>query len=398
MPHRMGEPQVSDAIASTMKEPAAGSPAICWPEVTELRDILIAPLVYGSTKGHMTVHADPASPLLNHYRYGEPDSILDVLPFGEAAEAPLVVEEPIIYGGLMFRHFGHAIAEGIHRLWPRFAVKELHGAKVAFNVLNNVKIMPYVSEALNLHGISRKDVIPIQQPTLFKRLFVGAQARQMAGPTLFSGYRTMLDRDHSRRLPVPNRQRRLYISRLHHHHTGSYYGESFVEAELAAQGFEIVYPEKITLTELVIALRDSRVAVFAEGSAIHALELCGSLTPAVYVIGRRPLSFERFSKLLDDVCSKWRVGMHWVDSDGMSPDVKKHSSVLNLRALMNDIWAFAGRTPSGQFNAEHALDSIRRDLAAHIEDERHDRVGDYDAKARRLEDRIAAIARAALNS
>lgn len=365
-----------------------------WPEVVELQNIIVSPLLGGSSKGYMALNAEPPSPLLRHYRYGRKESALEVVPFGDLnVVATQVIEEPVIYGGLMFRHFGHALAEGIHRLWPRFALKELHSATVAFNVVNNSKIMPYVSEALNLHGISRVGVMPIQEPTLFRRLFVGPQARQMAGPTLILDYRTMLDGYHSRRLPIPEGQRRLYVSRLHHHHTGSFYGESFVEAQLAAQGFEIVYPEQLTLTELVILLRDSKVAVFAEGSAIHALELCGSMTPAVFVIGRRQHALERFAALLDNICSTWRVAEHWLASAGMALDRKKHSSVLDLSVLMNDIWSFGGVGGQASFDKTAALAAVSHDLAAHIADERNERTDDYAVRAVELQHMLDAIIR-----
>jgi hypothetical protein len=356
-----------------------------WPEVVELRDIIVSPLLHGSSKGYMALHAEPPTSLLGHYRYALPESTLQILPFTEPnVIAAHIVEEPVIYGGLMFRHFGHALAEGIHRLWPRYARKELHGAKVAFNVVNNSKIMPYVSEALNLHGFSRSDVIPIQEPTLFRHLYVGPQARQMAGPTLIPGYQTMLDRDLARRLPVPGRKRRLYVSRLHHHHTGSFFGESFVEEQLAACGYEIVYPERLTLTELVILLRDASLAVFAEGSAIHALELCGSITPAVFVIGRRHKAFDRFAPLLSTICSRWQVAEHQRGSGGMSTDPKKHSSIIDLSRLMDDIWSFADHRKKLDFDRARALAGIKLDLAAHIADPRNDRSDDYQQRARDL--------------
>lgn len=364
-----------------------------WPIVSELNDIVISPLVYGSTKGDMTLHAAPVSSLLNHYRYGSSHSVLNVVPFRELdVGVGQIIDEPVIYGGLMFRHFGHALTEGIHRLWPRFARQELHGAKVAFNVLNNVKIMPYVSEALNLHGISRKDVLPILQPTMFRRLFVGPQARQMAGPTLIPHYKTMLDHDHARRLPVPDRQQRLYVSRLRHHHTGSYYGESFIEAELAAAGFKIVYPEMITLTELVILLRDSSIAVFAEGSAIHALELCASFTPAVFVIARRPSAYWRFAPLLGNICSKWHIAEHLLLNAGMSLDQKKHSGALDLAAVMTELGSFIG-LGGGYFDSAKALDAVMHDVDAHIADPRNERTDDFSERAEKLRFRIEEVSK-----
>lgn len=357
--------------------------SIRWPGVTELRDITITPLLGPISKGSMTIAADPRAPELQHFRYGS-ESALSILAIDDPTPPARVIEEPVIYGGLLFRHFGHAITESIHRLWPRYALKDLHSAPVAFNLVKNFKITPYITEALNLHGISRSQVIAINEPILFRRLFVGQQARTLAGPTTIARYRTMLDRDHGRRLPPPTGDRRVYVSRLHHHHTGSFYGETFVEKALAEHGFEIVYPEHLTLTELVILLRSCSIAVFAEGSAIHALELCGSKVPAVAVISRRPVSRERFSPLLKDVCKRWLISDHLLKTAGMALDGKKNSGVVDLPAVMRDLRAFAKLPEDFDQRRDEMLRAVEHDMDRHIEDPRSDRTPDYDARADEL--------------
>ena len=359
-----------------------------WPEVTELRNVIITPLIGPISKGSMTIAADPPSPALQHFRWAT-ECALNILPLPEDTPPPDVfIEEPTIYGGLLFRHFGHALTESIHRLWPRYAMKELHSAKVAFNFVKNFKITPYHTEALNLHGLSRSDLIPIQEPILFKQLFVGRQARTMAGPTTIPGYRTMLDRDHARRLPPPSVERRLYISRLHHHHTGSFYGESFVEKALAEEGFEIVYPEHHSLTELVIMLRSAGVAVFAEGSAIHALELCGSHTPAVAVISRRPVSMQRFAPLLYAVCDRWMVSEQLLATAGMSDDRKKHSGIVDLPALMRDLRSFAELSQDFDLRHGEMVTAIQHDLDQHVADPRNDVTADRETRAAEVRERV----------
>jgi hypothetical protein len=327
-------------------------------------------MMAGNSKSNMALAADPPSPLLSHYRYGAPVSVMKIHSYFCDDPDVRTIEEPVIYGGPLFRHFGHALSESIHRLWPRFASKELAGAKVAFSVINNTKVMPYVVEALNLHGISRSEVIRIDEDIRFRRLFVGPQARQMAGPTLIPGYQKMLDSSLERRLPPPGGGRHLYVSRLHHHHTGSFFGESFVETALAAEGFEIIYPEHHTVTELVTMLRASSVAVFAEGSAIHALELCGSATPAVFVIGRRSGSVERFTPLLSNICKAWKVSDRLLFNAGMSSDKKKHSGLLDLAGVFDDLQAFLGRR-IGDFDWSGAASGVLQDVELHIEDPRN---------------------------
>lgn len=356
-----------------------------WPQVAEIRDVAITPLVAGSSKTRMAMAADPPSPLLGHFRYGRPHSVIQILPFEEEASTPItVIEEPVIYGGLLFRHFGHALSESIHRLWPRLALPDLAGAKIAFNPINHAKVMPYVIEALNLHGISGHQVLRIMEPTRFRKLFVGQQARQMAGPTLIPRYQTLLDQSLKQRLGPAGGTRRLYVSRMHHHHTGSFYGESFVEAALTDQGFEVIYPEQYSLTELVKLLRSSELAVFAEGSAIHALELCGSATPAVFVIGRRKSSIPRFTPLLSNICRKWTVSDRLLLNAGMASDRKKHSGLVDLAAVLDDLQSFAGRLNFDPNAGLQAREAVRRDLEQHIADSRNERTEDYDARAREL--------------
>lgn len=360
-----------------------------WPEITQLRDITMSPLLPGNTKGNMALRADPRSSCLQHFRYGLPESVIGILPYVAPPDDEVrVVDEPVIYGGLLFRHFGHALTESIHRLWPRFALRELHAAKVAFSLVNHAKVNPYMVEALNFHGLSKHDVIRIDEPIRFRQLWVGPQARQMAGPTLFAGYRSMLDYELSRRLPPPSNDRRLYVSRSNHHHTGSYYGESFIERLLVANGFEVVHPEDHSVTAMVGMLRASAIAVFAEGSAIHLLELCGSATPDVFVIGRRGLSIERFTPLLSDICSKWMVSDRLLFNAGMSPDFKKHSGILDLAAVVDDLSGFVGFAAGPEFEHSRALEAVRSDLEKHIADPRNIRTPDYDERSEELRQKV----------
>lgn len=355
-----------------------------WPDVTELRDVTITPLVGPSSKSSLTIAADPPAAALQHFRYGSTESALKIVPLSKSTVPAAVIEEPIIYGGLLFRHFGHALAESMHRLWPRYALKELRSAKVAFNLVNNTKIMPYVTEALNFHGFSKSGVVPITEPILFRRLFVGRQARTLAGPTTIPHYQSMLDRDLARRLPPAGGERKLYVSRLCHHHTGSYYGESYVEKALVGEGFDAIYPEEHTLTELVTLLRSAKIAIFAEGSAIHALELCGSHVPATAVISRRPASVPRFTPLLSDICDRWLISDQMLMTAGMALEEKKHSGILNLPALMHDLRSFAGLSQDFMGRFDEMIDAIDQDVERHIADMTNERTPDYDARAEQL--------------
>ena len=261
--------------------------------------------------------------------------------------------------------------------------RELNGIKVAFHPVNGVKLLPYLVEALNLHGITAKQVIRIDRPMRFSKLIVAPQARLMAGSTINSDYPALLDRSLAKRIPPAGEGRKIYVSRSRHAHTGSYYGESYIERFLLAAGFEIIWPEDYTVHELVGILRSSSHAIFAEGSAIHALELCGSQTPATFVIGRRKGSVPRFTPLLSSVCSRFMVSDRWLFSDGLSADPKKHSGFLDIYGVASEIAVFADL--AGDITPNDIPELIRQDLEAHIADPRAaDQIIGADALRRRI--------------
>jgi hypothetical protein len=357
--------------------------AIPWPGILEVENITIGPLNAGNSKRRLVLPADPPSRSLEHFRGGRGVSAVQIEPLPLTAQASRVIEEKTIYAGLLFRHFGHVVAESIHRLWPRLAFGDLRRAKIAFSPVNHAKIMPYFRQALALHGIPRIDVVRIDEPTCFRRLFIGPQARQMAGPTIIPFYRTMLDDELAKRLPPAGGNRRLYLSRRQHSHTGSFYGESYVEQVLTGENFEIVYPEQHSITDLVTMLRASSVAVFAEGSAIHALELCGSAIPDTFVIGRRKGSAKRFTPLLSNISDRWMISDQLLLNSGMSHNPKKHSGVLDMAALMSDLQSFLG-IGSDKLSSTDIAASVQNDIEEHIRDPRNKRDDGYELRANEL--------------
>lgn len=338
-----------------------------WPPYSELRDVTVTPLVDGAAG--MTFSADPLSERLQHLRNDGISPAIDIRPITDHLD-PVVIEEPVLYAGPLFRDFGHALSESIHRLWPRLAYPDLWRIRVAYHSLNGTRPPPYFVEALNLHGISGKQIMRITGPTRFSHLVVARQGRILAGPTIHPEYRHLLEPNLSLRIATAGAGRKLYISRARHSHTGSFYGESYVETLLSTSGFEIIYPEQHTLNALVAMLRASDLAVFAEGGAIHVLELCGSKAPTVFVIGRRRNSIPRFAPMLAAVTDRWTVSDRVLTNLGMSIDSQKHSGFLDLLAVIEDLRTFVPGL-IGEPDAAAAEAGVRKDVEGHILDPRN---------------------------
>jgi hypothetical protein len=65
-------------------------------------------------------------------------------------------------------------------------------------------------------------------------------------------------------------------------------GEDVLEAALRAAGVRVVHPEALPLERQVEEVRNAETAIFAEGSALHLLQLGGADFEHVIVVNRRP--------------------------------------------------------------------------------------------------------------
>lgn len=340
-----------------------------WPNYGVLENIVIGPFDRFSRKLTMNLPCEPASHLLQHdhfeYNLNQTVGRISFIPLGDYEGKLKTISEPVIYGGPLFTHFGHFIAESTHRIWPRIVSPELSDCKVVFVNFQKSKMASFIYDGLELKGVAKSDVLHINKPILFKKLVVPAQARQMSGATLTKNYKYLYEEivnDIAGESPFGNK---IYLSRSRHSHTGSYFGETVVEKYLAGSGFDVIYPEDYSLKELVAILRKSELAVFAEGSAIHALELCGARIPHVFIIGRRPPSTKRWADLMKSISPKWKIYDRIVENFGMSPDKKKHSAFLEIEHLLSEICDFC-RIPKTEISREEIVREVRAEVEEHI--------------------------------
>lgn len=203
-------------------------------------------------------------------------------------------DEPVAWGGAVVRHFGHQIADFSMRILP--TLREWPDAVFAFAVKPEFGIVSpdsaprFFSEVLAWFGTSLDRVRFVSRPTLASRLVVAAQAEQFGpvhggvGPT--NDHLDALDELVSRRLGAVPRRGQVYVSRAGQRwHVA---GESALEVALARAGVEVFRPEEHPLTVQLQTYAAAERLLFAEGSALHALQLLGRGLGDVSVILRRP--------------------------------------------------------------------------------------------------------------
>jgi len=206
---------------------------------------------------------------------------------------------PTLYAGPYFSHFGHGVAEGLHRLWAARHFAELHNARIVFQATVGAARRPWFDAMLELVGIAPERVLLLDHIARFEELHVPAQGRALGGALLLPDYLSLFPLGP---IEVPvGAPRFLYVSRSRHTHSGIYLGETLVERVLEQAGFTIVHPQDMPMRALAGLLRGAEATVFAEGSAIHNLELTGPVNARVMVIGRRDGTRRKFETLVSSL-------------------------------------------------------------------------------------------------
>lgn len=319
------------------------------PSVPVFRDVLIGPLKQES-KTRIAFKCDPSLPL-THLRSGDQDAALRE-PFSEPPNDVHTVDDPAIYGGQLFlQHFGHALAESIHRVWPRILIPGMGKHRLAFHApVKHCALAPptWAVETFEMLGVDWSELILIDRTMLFRELHIPVQARTMAGPTVIDGYPDIYP-VRCDIVPGENLPKRIYVTKSSHRHSGSYLGESLIERTLIQAGFSVIRPENESVPRMARMLANADIAVFCEGSAIHTLEVIGRVKASVFVVARRVGSLKRFSPLLSAIASKWEIyegllgyaSMSWLGNQ-KGPDQDKGCSFVDIRRLLAALSKFSG--------------------------------------------------------
>ena len=205
-----------------------------------------------------------------------------------------------LYGGFIFRHYGHFMAECTHRLWAYSRMPEAFD-HVLFcpqtsngdKALHGVDDLPsYVLAVFDYFDIPRNKIKLVSSPIIAEKLTVPSPASRYASDggksTIASGYLDFLSSRAERFLGTgKSGAPKIYVSRSNYLHRGGYAAENYLEKLLHEEGFMIMKPEQIPLQDQLAYFHSAEMIIFAEGSAVHTMELLGRDNRKTGVIHRR---------------------------------------------------------------------------------------------------------------
>ena len=236
---------------------------------------------------------------LRHTRYHKP---VDWFDGYEAVSERLPGEH--CYIGPAYHHFGHVMAEMVHRILPALAAGHpqswLMASTVGDTLIRTAADLPaFMQDVLRFFDIPLQRVSILTEDRIVERLHVAQQGSDFGGGP-HPAYLDLLASFTERLLgPGPPHRRRVYVSRSALPGGGGFLGERIVEQALEAVGFVIARPEAMPLLEQMRLYHGAEIVIFPEGSACHGVELLGprSFGTAV-LLARRTDHMEIFGRVL----------------------------------------------------------------------------------------------------
>jgi len=185
-----------------------------------------------------------------------------------------VSEESVVFGGVLFKAFGHMLLESLSRLWW-FVENPDKQRKIVFLAIPNQKIWCY--DFFRLLGIPLENIIIIDQPTKFASIIVPDETIHA-----WSGFRDKYITIYNaiRDNVKPSKHKKIYLTRtaLKQHDC---INEEYFEDFYRRRGYEIISPEKYSIDEQISLMAGADEVVCVVGTLSHLALFCKPRTKFV---------------------------------------------------------------------------------------------------------------------
>ncbi|MFW2831510.1 glycosyltransferase family 61 protein [Sphingomonas sp. ID0503] len=177
---------------------------------------------------------------------------------------------PVLYLGTIPKQFGHFLLDLLPRLWPVQWAKE-YGYEIVAHADYDLSRATYQSPFFEAVGLSRGDVTILNEPARFSRLFKPLALYDLhrgANPAFFETCMQVTE-ILSARLATYRQPERVYLSRRCWGKRRILQNEEAVEALFQERGYEIVFPEQLSVLEQMAAVASAKHLAGAIGSQTY---------------------------------------------------------------------------------------------------------------------------------
>jgi len=158
-------------------------------------------------------------------------------------------DNSVIYLGYFFRHWGHFLMDCTTRMWILLD-ERYKDYKIVFpNHPAHVCDGNY-TRFLELIGVTKERIIPVEVPMQFKEVIIPTEARYQPGNSHLDEWYRIFDRvvDNAS-YKVDDVPKRVYFSRAHL--SKKEFGLEEIEHNYRLNGYDVLYPEELSLDEQI---------------------------------------------------------------------------------------------------------------------------------------------------
>ena len=211
------------------------------------------------------------------------------------------IDEEVIFFGPFVKHWGHFICDQINRLW--FIKNNPTKYKIAYCGWNwnfdNGDMEGNFLRLLELLGCKKDQLINIQQPTKFKKIIIPERAfvgGQFYSPEFEKTIDIIVKNALKKQISVPQK---IYLSRTKFAKNKER-GEEKIEKQFKANGYTILYPEKMSLDEQIAYFNKAEKIAMVSGSISHNLMFTQSSSVEAAIINKFDLE-NKYQLVVDDL-------------------------------------------------------------------------------------------------
>lgn len=193
-----------------------------------------------------------------------------------------IIDEEVIYGGVLIEHFGHSFLECLSRLW--YIVKNKKDKrKIAFLLTGDMKKYHY--DMLNILNIKKNKIIIIDEPTQFKKVIVPEESLH-SWDCYKKEYNLIYDE--IRKNVDPKNVDKLYLTRTKldpNYDVNEKYFEDFFEK----RGYKVISPETLSFKEQIEYISGAKEIITTLGTLSH-FGLCMDYGSKLVILNRTKIN------------------------------------------------------------------------------------------------------------
>lgn len=204
-----------------------------------------------------------------------------------------------VFLGNTYPHFGHFLLEHLNRGW---GIAQINSKNIKYVLVDNQNMgaKQWMIEFLKLAGVPEKDILILNKSMRFNKIYIPYQSLNIVSGWYGNEFKNVFNvmRENSGSDTVYDK---VYVSRAKLNDYMRVWGEEKVQHIFEKNGFKVIYPETMPLSQQIAIISHAKVLAGCAGTALHlALIMCD---------GTRVIQLNRTSAVKDNGEIQYRLCM-----------------------------------------------------------------------------------------